>query len=216
MDETRQAPRRISQETLNFTSMTLEEITLLHPSTQHNSDDEKLSEDLPTTDDVAKSFLQSQPKERKAELEAAIAQSQHLDQSQVSSEDGDGMPELGVGNAISLPGFLSEFLKGVVDRIEVKVQNVVLDLDLKIDLPSEGSARSDEPDVVTIRLSVETIALDGVTSLLHNDSSRWRSREFRGRQALYPPPHHSKWHGAAHFRSLSFCKSCPIHCASVS
>ncbi len=138
------------------------------PPTQNNSDKEKLSEDLPTTDDVAKSFLQSQPKERKAEFEAAIVQSQHLDQSQVSSEDGDGMPDLGVGHAISLPGFLSEFLKGVIDRIEVKVQNVVLDLDLKIDLPSEGSARSDESDrsdVVTIRLSVETIALDGVTSL---------------------------------------------------
>ena len=139
-----------------------------HSSTQYNSDDEKLSEDLPTTDDVAKSFLQSEPKERKAELEAAIAQSQHLDQSQVFSEDGDGMPDLGVGNAISLPGFLSEFLKGVIDRIEVKVENVVLDLDLKIGLPPEGSApgdESDKSDIVTIRLSVQTIALDGVTSL---------------------------------------------------
>ena len=117
---------------------------------------------------MAKSFLQSEPRERKAELEAAIAQSQNLDQSQVFSEDGDGTPDLGVGNAISLPRFLSEFLQGVIDRIEVKVSNVVLDLDLKVDLPSEGSARSDESDksdVVTIRLSVETIALDGVTSL---------------------------------------------------
>lgn len=138
------------------------------PPTQNNSEDERPSEDLPTTDDVAKSFLQSEPKERKAELEAAIAQSQHIDQSQVFSEDGDGMPDLGVGNAISLPGFLSGFLKGVIDRIEVKVENVVLDLDLKICLPSEGSAPSDESDrsdVVTIRLSVETIVLDGVTSL---------------------------------------------------
>ena len=139
-----------------------------HPSTRNNSDEERFLEDLPTTDDVAKSFLQSEPRERKAELEAAIVQSQHLDQSQVFSENGDGTPDLGVGNAISLPGFLSEFLKGVIDRIEVKVKNVVLDLDLKVDLPSEGSARSDESDksdVVTIRLSVETIALDGVTSV---------------------------------------------------
>ena len=139
-----------------------------HPPTQNIGEDERLSEDLPTTDDVAKSFLQSEPKERKAELEAAIAQSQHIDQSQVLSEDGDGIPDLGVGNAISLPGFLSEFLKGVIDRIEVKIENVVLDLDLKICLPPEGSAPSDESDksdVVTIRLSVETIVLDGVTSL---------------------------------------------------
>ena len=139
-----------------------------HPSAQNNSDEERLSEDLPTTDDLAKSFLQSEPRERQAELEAAIAQSQNLDQSQVFSEDGDGTPDLGIGNAISLPRFLSEFLQGVIDRIEVKVRNVVLDLDLKVDLPSEGSARSDESDksdVVTIRLSVETIALDGVTSL---------------------------------------------------
>lgn len=139
-----------------------------HPPTQNNSEDERLLEDLPTTDDVAKSFLQSEPKERKAELEAAIAQSQHIDQSQVLSEDGDGMPDLGVGNAISLPGFLSGFLQGVIDRIEVKIENVVLDLDLTICLPPEGSAPSDESDksdVVTIRLSVETIVLEGVTSL---------------------------------------------------
>ena len=138
------------------------------PSNKDINDDEELSEHLPTTDDLAKSFLQAQPKEKKAELEAAIAQSQYLDQSQTASEYSDDSSDLGVGNAISLPGFLADFLKGVRDRIQVKIQDVALDLNLKVDLPSQSSAGSDSSDgseLVTIRLSVEDIALNGVTSL---------------------------------------------------
>ena len=141
-----------------------------YSSHENFSDDEEFSEHLPTTDDLAKSFLQSEPREYKAELKAAIAQSQQLEQSQVSGEDGDEPSSLGVGNTISLPGFLSDFLKGVVDRIQLKVQNVTLDLDLKVDLNSEGSARSDgldKLDAVTMRLSIEDIALDGVTSVIN-------------------------------------------------
>lgn len=138
------------------------------PSNKDINDDEEPSEHLPTTDDLAKSFLQAEPKEKKAELEAAIAQSQYLDQSQTASEYSDDLSDLGVGNAISLPGFLGDFLKGVRDRIQVKIQDVALDLNLKVDLPSQSSAGSDSSDgseLVTIRLSVEDIALNGVTSL---------------------------------------------------
>ena len=138
------------------------------PSNKDINDDEELSEHLPTTDDLAKSFLQTEPKEKKAELEAAIAQSQYLDQSQTASEYSDDSSDLGVGNAISLPGFLADFLKSVGDRIQVKIQDVALDLNLKVDLPSQSSAGSDSSDgseLVTIRLSVEDIALNGVTSL---------------------------------------------------
>ena len=46
---------------------------------------------LPTADDIAHSFLQSEPAREKAELKTAIAKSQHLDQS-VISEDGDEEP----------------------------------------------------------------------------------------------------------------------------
>ena len=138
------------------------------PSNKDINDDEELSEHLPTTDDLAKSFLQAEPKEKKAELEAAIAQSQYLDQSQTASEYSDDSSDLGVGNAISLPGFLADFLKSVGDRIQVKIQDVALDLNLKVDLSSQSSAGSDSSDgseLVTIRLSVEDIALNGVTSL---------------------------------------------------
>ena len=143
--------------------------TPYHPSNQDsNHGDEKLPEHLPTTDDLAKSFLQAEPKEKKAELEAAIAHSQYLDQSQTASEYSDESSNLGVGSAISLPGFLAEFLKGVGDRVQVRIQDVALDLNLKVDLPSQSGARSDVSDgtePVTIRLSVEDIALNGVTNL---------------------------------------------------
>ena len=135
--------------------------------TDISEDGEGFSEHLPTTDDLAKSFLQSEPQERKAELKAALARSQYLDQSQTASDYSDGSVELGLGNAISLPGFLAEFLKGVGDRIQAKIQDVVLDLNLKLDLPSQssaGSGTSDGSELVTLRLTVEDILLNGVTN----------------------------------------------------
>ena len=129
--------------------------------------DEDDSEQFPTTVDLAKSFLYAEPKEEKAELQAAIVQSQSLDQSQVSNEDGEEISDLGVGNTFSLPSFLADFLKGVGDRIQLKVKDVELDLNLKVDSPSEGSTSSDASDrseIVVIRVSVKEIVSDGVAS----------------------------------------------------
>ncbi len=138
------------------------------PPIVDSDDEEEPSECLPTTTDLAKSFLQAEPKEKKEELQAAIAQFQNLDESQISSEDGSEPSGLGLGSPISLPGFLADFLKGVGDRIQLRVKDVILNVTIKVDLPSEGSARSDASDkseLVTFRLAVEDISLDGVTSV---------------------------------------------------
>ena len=120
---------------------------------------------LPTPVDLATSFLRAEPKEERAELRAAIANSQYLDRLHVNDEEEDEVSALGFGNTLSLPAFLADFLKGVGDRIEVKIKDLELDLHLKIDSPSEASNSSDISDrseAVTVRVCIGDIALDGV------------------------------------------------------
>ena len=141
-----------------------------------DSDDEEGSpEPLPTTTDLAKSFLQAESKDKKEELQAAIAQSQRLEESQIPTDDGDELSALGVGNTISLPGFLADFLKGVGDRVQLQVKKVGVSVSLKLDVGPENSVRSDvsdKPEIVTLRVMVQDIYLDGVSSL----GSHWIRR----------------------------------------
>ncbi|KAL9635616.1 MAG: hypothetical protein Q9204_002566 [Flavoplaca sp. TL-2023a] len=119
---------------------------------------------LPTTDELAKSFLQTEPREEKAQLKAAVAQSQHLDQSQVDIIPND-TSTLGVGDGLSLPAFLSDFLKGIGDRFRLTLGDVRVDISLQVDLPSESSSTSsasERSERVTLRLSVKDIQYGNV------------------------------------------------------
>lgn len=132
------------------------------------SDNEDNSEHLPTTADLAQSFLQAEPRKEKEGLEAAIVHSRLLDESSQLGESADEASGLGVGNALSLPAFLADFLKGVGDRLKLKVKNVRLDLDLDLNIPSEPTRENvttDEPEVVTIRLTVGNVDLQGITNI---------------------------------------------------
>jgi len=124
---------------------------------------------LPTTVDLAQSFLQAEPKKEKAELQASVPGFESLDQS-LMSEDG----EIGVGNNFSLPIFLADFLKGVGDRIELKIQDVEVDLILRLDRPSDTSSSSDSsdrPEHVSLRLAIEGIRIDG--TIAHEQAIKW-------------------------------------------
>ena len=124
-----------------------------------------VAEHLPTTIDLAKSFLHDEPKEEKAQLQEAIAKSQCLDESLVTSDD-EEISGLGVANTLSLPRFLADFLKGVTDRVQVDIKDVELDLDMKVDVASENSLNSDTTErlnSLTVRIYVEHLTIDAIT-----------------------------------------------------
>jgi autophagy-related protein 2 len=135
-----------------------------------SEDDDQVPGPIPTPVDLAKSFLQTEYVESiegDAGLQTSIIDPQDLGQSQMSSEDGDERPAVGIGNNLSLPSFLADFLKGVGDRIRLKVRKVELDIILKLDRPSESSSCSDASDrweEVTFRLGVDSIQVDGATA----------------------------------------------------
>lgn len=134
---------------------------------------------LPTTDDLAKSFLQTEPKEERHQLQAAVAQSQHLDESQVHIAS-DDTTAVGVGDGLSLPAFLAGFLKGIRDRLRLSLSDIRVDISLQVDLPSESSATSSasaKSERVTLRLSVKDIQYGSVLSAestTYSDTNRSR------------------------------------------
>lgn len=122
-----------------------------------DSDDVAEDEDtqLPNTFDLAQSFVQAEPTEERSELQAAVARSLYLNQSQTLSDDGLDVSELGVGTENYLPAFLAGFLKGVGDRIQVAIKNVKVDLDLCLAVKDDTQPAED----VKIRLVIGSISM---------------------------------------------------------
>lgn len=118
---------------------------------------------LPSTTALAQSFLESEPQGKKAELQAAISsQSQYLQHPVEFSEDEE--EELGLGQeGVALPSFVAGFLKGIGDRLQVKISDVQLRLDMEVrqDGFQKGTSAG-KPDPVTAFLSVQNISVDGV------------------------------------------------------
>ncbi|KAL4861065.1 hypothetical protein BDV12DRAFT_77012 [Aspergillus spectabilis] len=120
---------------------------------------------IPNPADLAESFLQTEPKEEKEELQAAISsRSQVLHRTSASISDDE--EELGLGNeAVSLPSFIAAFLKGVVDRLQVQVDDISIRLD--VETKQEGSCKrqpEDKPDPISGLLSIRQISVGAVTT----------------------------------------------------
>lgn len=126
---------------------------------------------LPRPTDLAQSFLETEPKEEKDELQAAISsRSQVLQRSSTSLSDDE--EELGLGNeSLSLPSFVAAFLKGVADRLQVKVNDIAIrvDMELRQDGPSKRQPE-EEPDLVTAMLSVREAKVDAVSTSSESDA----------------------------------------------
>ena len=119
---------------------------------------------IPTTEELAKSFLLEEPVQERRELEASVAaNSKSLDESIASeSSEGDGY---GTGGGIGLPGFLAGFLQGIIDRLQVKIKNV----EAKLETEAPGLDQSAVP--VTVLLHIGTAELASVVSGDSSDQS---------------------------------------------
>jgi len=132
---------------------------------------------LPTPTDLAQSFLETEPKEEKDELQAAISSRSQVLQKRLSTSLSDDEDELGLGNeSLSLPSFVAAFLKGIADRLQVRVNDITIRVDME--LKQDGSAKrqpEEEPDLVTAVLSVREVKVDGVTMTLSDNGSHART-----------------------------------------
>jgi autophagy-related protein 2 len=122
---------------------------------------------VPTPSGLAESFLESEPKEEREELQAAISsQSQVLPRDPLawSADDED---ELGLGSeTLSLPSFVAGFLKGVIDRFQLQIKNVVVRVDME--LKQDGTSKRQpehKPDLVAALLSIGAVDVHGVSGV---------------------------------------------------
>ncbi|KAJ5174304.1 Autophagy-related protein 2 [Penicillium canariense] len=133
---------------------------------------------LPTPSNLAESFLEAEPKEEKEELQAAISSQSHILQKSSSFTDEED-DELGLGSeTLSLPSFVAGFFKGVADRLQLKIKNVVvrLDMELKQDGPSKRQPEA-KPDLVAGLLSVGEIDVHGVSGFTAGSGESLPMRE---------------------------------------
>jgi autophagy-related protein 2 len=118
---------------------------------------------IPTTIDLVQSFLQAEPEEEKEKLEAALlSETQTVNQSSSFIDDDEEFPT-GTGAPIPVPVFLTSFLQGIVDRLQVRIHGITINLELDISSDTPRSPVSNTPDSVTVQLRVEDVDIEGVT-----------------------------------------------------
>ncbi|KAG0646109.1 Autophagy-related 2, partial [Hyphodiscus hymeniophilus] len=147
--------------------------TQVHTKGRHARRASNFEDDLdpaiPTAADLAESFLQAEPVEEKAELEAAIlSETQELGNSVLSD---DGEIPVGTGAGLGLPGFVASFLQAIVDRLQVRINGVIINLDIDIPNESPRSTATHPSDPVTVQLKVDNVDIEGVTHEVDKVSS---------------------------------------------
>lgn len=121
---------------------------------------------LPSTTDLAQSFLESEPKEETEELQAVLkSQSQHMQHPDSGSDDGD--EELGLHDGVSLPSFVAGFLKGIVNRLQLKISNVSLRVDMEVQ--RDKADKSEAQDPISGLFTIQSIAIDSVATTPSED-----------------------------------------------
>ena len=117
---------------------------------------------IPSSFDLAQSFLQAEPGEERLELQQAIAsQSEYMQSSTASTKDG----EVGTGapGGWSLPSFIADFFKGIGDRLEVSIKDItfIVQNALSQDALGKDDAPSDA-DSVKIMAKITELSMPGL------------------------------------------------------
>lgn len=88
-----------------------------------------------------------------------------------SSEDSNEEDSAyGTGQGLSLPVFLTDFLQGVLDRMEVGIRDVALQLE--VDVPVDHKTTETEP--VTFQVTLDELEVEGVTTRARQDGADTR------------------------------------------
>ncbi|KAL1795258.1 hypothetical protein ACET3X_007074 [Alternaria dauci] len=138
------------------------------PSATHNDESDSASDDddeyLPTVDELAKSFIKTEPAEEIRELQQELAsQSEYMQESVSSSDDGDEA-SAGIGAPLALPAYLRNILNTALDRLSITVNDIDIEVEdhsLK-DAPDASELNHNSP--LSLNFHVERVAVDSITS----------------------------------------------------
>lgn len=123
---------------------------------------------LPNPQNLARSFLESEPEKEKTELEAAIF-SEPYQSGALSALGYDGETHTGMATSLALPTFISRFLQGITDRLQIKINNI--EIILSINFPNGDSkllSLFEAADSVSVRMKIKEIDIKGVGQYLES------------------------------------------------
>ena len=130
--------------------------------------------------DLAESFLESEPREERLDLQAAIAsQSQTLQDSAVSSIAESQETGIGSSEGVSLPTFIANFFKGIGDRLQVSIREAAITLEMEVAQELNGIDHFENGDTVKMILKISEIVLDRLDPELDTKEARVSRRRFR-------------------------------------
>lgn len=137
---------------------------------------------VPNTVDLAQSFLETEPQNERTKLEQALAvENQDLAASIALTDDGseDELP-LGTGAPLTLPGFLSNFLQGILDRMQISIKNI--SFQLQVEVPAEPNSTGPEP--VSFKIALDDISIEGVTATPPSTTDENNARRKEGKRHI--------------------------------
>ncbi|KAG9188101.1 hypothetical protein G6011_02024 [Alternaria panax] len=138
------------------------------PSATHgdrsDSDSDDDDEHVPTVDELAKSFMKTEPVEEIRELQQELAsQSQYMQESVASSDDGDEA-SAGIGAPLALPTYLRNILNTALDRLSITVNDIDIEVEDHSVNDALDSPKLNQSSPVSLNFHVERIAIDSITS----------------------------------------------------
>ena len=126
-----------------------------------DSDDD---EHVPTVDELAKSFIRTEPAEEIRELQEELAsQSPYMQESVSSSDDGEE-GAAGMGAPLALPAYLRNVLNTALDRLSITVNDIHVEVEDQSSKDAPDASRLTQTSPVSLNFHVERVAIDSMTS----------------------------------------------------
>lgn len=119
---------------------------------------------LPTVDGLAESFLRTEPADEIRELEHELeSRSPYLQESMVSSDDGDDESSAGMATPLALPTYLRSILNTALDRLSIVINNIDIEMEDELSPQSPDTSKPAQVSPTTINFHIERIAVDTIT-----------------------------------------------------
>lgn len=123
-------------------------------------------EHIPTAEDLAKSFLQDEGVGGGKDLRDALRSQSQLPQESVILDDNEDVAlDTGTGTALSMPRFLTNFLHGISNRLQIAIENVQFTLRATVEL-NRGNNTEKRGVPLSIIMGIQKIALNASSGIM--------------------------------------------------
>jgi autophagy-related protein 2 len=122
---------------------------------------------VPTVDELANSFIRTEPQEEIRELQEELAsQAPYMQDSIASSDDGEDGEDgpAGMGAPLALPAYLRNILNTALDRLSITVNDINIEVEDQSSKDTSDSLKSAQSSPTSLNFHVERIAIDSITA----------------------------------------------------